>query len=88
MVLQVVKKLHANAGDIRDSGSIPGSGRSPGGEMATHSRTLAWRILWKEGPNGLQFIGSQRVRHNGSNLTHICNIDLCFPRLLTIIIFS
>ena len=30
MVLLVVKKLHANAGDIRDSGSIPGSGRSPG----------------------------------------------------------
>ena len=27
MVLLVVKKLHANAGDIRDSGSIPGSGR-------------------------------------------------------------
>ena len=26
-MLLVVKKLHANAGDIRDSGSIPGSGR-------------------------------------------------------------
>ena len=30
MVL-VVKNLPANEGDIRDSGSIPGSGRSPGG---------------------------------------------------------
>ena len=30
MVL-VVKNLSANAGDIRDLGSIPGSGRSPGG---------------------------------------------------------
>ena len=29
MVL-VVKNLPANAGDIRDTGSIPGSGRSPG----------------------------------------------------------
>ena len=28
----VVKKLPVNAGDIRDRGSIPGSGRSPGGE--------------------------------------------------------
>ena len=28
---QVVKNLHANAGDIRDEGSIPESGRSPGG---------------------------------------------------------
>ena len=27
----VVKKLPAHAGDIRDVGSIPGSGRSPGG---------------------------------------------------------
>ena len=27
-----VKNLPANAGDVRDLGSIPGSGRSPGGE--------------------------------------------------------
>ena len=30
-VVLVVKNLPANAGDIRDMGSIPGSGRSPGG---------------------------------------------------------
>ena len=27
----VVKNPPANAGDIRDAGSVPGSGRSPGG---------------------------------------------------------
>ena len=27
----VVKSLPASAGDVRDTGSIPGSGRSPGG---------------------------------------------------------
>ena len=27
----VVKNLPANSGDIRDVGSVPGSGRSPGG---------------------------------------------------------
>ena len=27
----MVKNAPANAGDIRDAGSIPGSGRSPGG---------------------------------------------------------
>ena len=27
----VVKNLHANAGGLRKGGSIPGSGRSPGG---------------------------------------------------------
>ena len=31
-------------------------------EMATHSSILAWRIPWAEEPDGLQFIGSQRVR--------------------------
>ena len=30
-VVPVVTNLPANAGDIRDSGLIPGSGRSPGG---------------------------------------------------------
>ena len=30
-VVPVVKNLPANAGDIRDAGSIPGSGRSPEG---------------------------------------------------------
>ena len=33
----VVKKLPANAGDVRDTGLIPGLGRSPGGGQATHS---------------------------------------------------
>ena len=33
-------------------------------EMATHSSILAWKILWTEGPGGLQFMGSQRVRHD------------------------
>ena len=33
-------------------------------EMATHSSTLAWRIPWREEPGGLQFKGSQRVKHN------------------------
>ena len=32
--------------------------------MATHSRVLAWRIPWTEEPDGLQSMGSQRVRPN------------------------
>ena len=32
--------------------------------MATHSSTLAWKIPWKEEPGGLQYMGSQRVRHD------------------------
>ena len=55
----MVESLSANAGDGRDSDSIPGWGRSPGGGHATHSNILAWRILWTEGPGGLQSMGSQ-----------------------------
>ena len=32
--------------------------------MATNSSILAWRIPWTEEPGGLQFMGSQRVRHD------------------------
>ena len=33
-------------------------------EMATHSSTLAWKILWTEEPGRLESIGSQRVGHD------------------------
>ena len=33
-------------------------------EMATHSSTLAWKILWTEEPGGLQSMRSQRVGHD------------------------
>ena len=32
--------------------------------MATHSSTLAWKILWTEEPGGLQSMGLLRVGHN------------------------
>ena len=40
----VVKNPPANAGDARDSGSIPGSERFPGEENDNHSSILAWKI--------------------------------------------
>ena len=33
-------------------------------EMAPHSSTLAWKILWTEEPGRLQSMGSRRVRHD------------------------
>ena len=54
----VVKNPPASAGDIRDTGSISGSGRSPGGGHGNHSSVLAWRIPRTEEPGGLQSIGS------------------------------
>ena len=50
-----------------DMGLIPGLGRSPGegnGNVATHSRILAWEIPWTEESGRLQSIGSQRARHD------------------------
>ena len=32
--------------------------------MAPHSSTLAWKIPWTEEPDGLQSMGSLRVRHD------------------------
>ena len=54
----------ASVYNVGDPGSIPGLGRSPGEEMAIHSRTIAWKILWTEEPGRLQSMGSQRVGHD------------------------
>ena len=43
-VVLVVKNLPANAGDIRDMGSIPGWEDPLEEGMTAHSSVLAWRI--------------------------------------------
>ena len=60
----MLENVPANAGEVREEGSIPGSGRSPGGGLATHSSTLAWKIPQMEEPGGLQSMGSLRVGHD------------------------
>ena len=53
-VALVVKNLPVSAGDLRDVGSIPRSGRSPGGGYGRSLQyILAWRIPWTEEPSGL-----------------------------------
>ena len=47
-VALVVKNPPAGVGD---AGLIPGSGRSPGGGMATPSSMLAWKIPWAKEPS-------------------------------------
>ena len=49
----VVKNLPANAGDARDTGSIPGLEGLLEKEMVTHSSILAWEIPFTEEPGGL-----------------------------------
>ena len=59
-VVLVVKNLPANAGNVRDAGLIPGSGRSPGG---AHGNPLQYSCL--ENPHGQRRLagemGSRRV---------------------------
>ena len=57
----MVKNPPANSGDV---GSIPGLGRSPEEEMATHSNILAWKIPWTEERGGLRSMGLERVGHD------------------------
>ena len=73
MVL-AVKNPPANTGDMRDAGLISGWGRPLEEGMATHSSILAWKIPWTEEPGGLQTIGSQRVRHNSSDLAQTASV--------------
>ena len=57
----VVKNMPANAGDV---GSIPVSGRSPGGGHGHSLQYSSWEISWTEESDGLQSIGWQRVGHD------------------------
>ena len=61
----MLKNLPANTGDIRDVGSIPGSGTSPGGG---HENLLQYSCLEnsmnREAWEQATVMGSQRVRHN------------------------
>ena len=58
------KNWPANAGDRRDLGSIPGSGRSPEKSTTTYTIILAWRIPCTKQPGKLQSMELQRVGHD------------------------
>ena len=62
------KEFACNARDIRDTGSIPGSGRSPGEGNGTPLQYSCLRIPWTEEPDRLQSMGSRRVGHKWSDL--------------------
>ena len=57
----VLKNPPANAGTVRDVGSIPRSGRPLEEEMATNANILARIIPWTEEPGGLQSKALERV---------------------------
>ena len=61
-LLSLTSDLPATEGD---TGSIPGSGRSPG--EGNDSSILAWEIPWTEEPSELWSMGSQRAGYNFDN---------------------
>ena len=64
-VALVVKNLPANAGDIRDAGSNPRSGVSPGGGNGNPLQVfLPGESHGQRSLTLLQPIGSHRVKHN------------------------
>ena len=67
LVTQNGKESACSMGDL---GSIPGWEDPLEKGMATHCSFLAWKILWTVEPGRLQFMGSQRVRHDWVTIIH------------------
>ena len=57
----MVNNPPANARDIRDTVSIPGLGRCPGGGHGNPLQYLAWRIPWTEEPGRLLYEESEMI---------------------------
>ena len=65
-----------SASSAGDTGSIPGSGRSPGEGNGNPLQGVAWRIPCTVEPIGLQSMGSQRGGHDW-----VTNISLSYSHL-------
>ena len=65
-VALVVKNSPTNAEDVRDVGSIPGYGRSPG-----ERHILAWKVQWTEEPGVVHRVaGSDTMKMTWHTHTH------------------
>ena len=97
-VALVVKNLPANAGDIRDTGLIPGSGKSPG---EGHGNPLQYSYLenpmdrgaWQQPKYIILQLGSQKSKMGftglqpryGHGYVPFWNLEgkICFPAFLS-----
>ena len=62
------KESACSAGNRRDAGSTPGSGRSPGAGPGNPLQYSCLKNPWTEEPGGLHSIRSQRVGYDWSDL--------------------
>ena len=74
-VVLVVKNPPASAGDIRDTGSIPGSGRSPGGR---HGNPLQYSYLENPMDRGAWRATVQRIMQSWTRLKQL-SMHACTP---------
>ena len=72
----MVKNLPANAGDVRDAGSIPGSGRSPGGG---HGNPLQYTYLENPMDRGAWQAAVHRVTQSRTRLKRL-SMQACSVR--------
>ena len=72
------KESTCNVGDLD---LIPGWGRSLVEGKANHSIILARRIPWTQVSDGLQFMGSQRVRHGWVTTHSTTKHSLCWVKI-------
>ena len=85
-VALVVKNPSANAGDMRDAGSIPGSGRSPGGG---HGNPLQYSCLenpmdrgaWWATVHGVEKSQTRQKQLSMHARFWLQNLELCFLSL-------
>ena len=66
------KESTCNGGYSGDRGSIPESGRSPGGGNRNLLQYSCLKISWTEEPGRLQSMVLQRVRHNWAHYNTKC----------------
>ena len=76
----IVKNLPVNAGETRDVGSIPRSGRSPGNGNGSTSQYSCWKVPWTEEPGRLQSRELQRVGHNCDRACRHASLGYLEPR--------
>ena len=73
----VVKNLPANARDVRDAGSVPGSGRSPRGG---HRKPLQYSYLENPMENGASWAEVRGVTKSQTQLKWLSTAPLCLLR--------
>ena len=76
-VVLVVENPLANTRDVRDAGSVPGSGRCPGGGQGNSLHCSWWRLPWTEEPGGLPSMLSK----SQTRLSDLAHSTHCLPFL-------